>query len=299
MNNIDQFLEGAVDMHSHSGPGIFPRKLDHVEAAREAASVGMRALVLKDQHTMTAVPAYLINKYVMPADCPLTVFGSLVLNNAAGAVSEFTVEAALKYGAKIIWMPTFSARKHKEYHAWMATQNIANTSPKPSVKLLPAPLLEIIDENGKLLPQMTTICELIAAADAILGIGHISKPEVDAIIAEGKRCCVTRFLLPHPEHIHLFSMDEMRDYAKQGVLLEHSYTLIYSKKMTNEYLFEMIRGVGAEYTCIGSDLGQVGRPNPVEGFRDFITAMLELGLTEEELRLVIGGNARKILGLED
>ena len=298
MDKIDQLLQGAVDMHCHSGPGIFKRLLDHVEAAKQAAAAGMRGLVLKDQHSMTAVPAEIINKYVLPTDSPLTVYGSLVLNNASGAVSAFTVEAALKYGAKIIWMPTFSAKKHKEYHDWMATQKIANTSPKASVKLLPEPHLTITDDEGKLLPQMTTICELIAEADAVLGIGHVSKPEVDAIIAEAKRCGVRRILIPHPEHIHLFSIDEQRAYAKQGVMMEHSYTLIYSKKLTHEYLFEMIREVGVENNCIGSDMGQVGRPTPVEGFREFISNMLRLGLKDEEIRLVIGGNAARLLGMD-
>ncbi|MBT3361697.1 MAG: hypothetical protein HN403_18900 [Rhodospirillales bacterium] len=299
MNKTEELLQGAVDMHSHSGPGIFDRLLDHVEAAKDAAAAGMSALVLKDQHSMTAVPAYLINKHILPADSSLKVFGSLVLNNATGGPSEFTVEAALKYGAKIIWMPTFSAKKHKEFHAWMATQNIANTSPKASVKLLPEPHLTITGDDGKLLPQMTTICELIAAADAVLGIGHVSRPEVDAIIAEAKRCGVKRILLPHPEHIHMLTIDEMRDYASQGILLEHSYTLIYSKKLTHEYLFEMIREVGAEHSCLGSDMGQVGRPRPIQGFREFIEAMLKMGLSDEEVRLVVGGNARKLLGLEE
>ena len=82
MNKIDQLLRGAVDMHCHSGPGIFKRLLDHAEAAKEAAAVGMSGLVLKDQHSMTAVAATLINKHVLPEGSPLTVFGSLVLNNA-------------------------------------------------------------------------------------------------------------------------------------------------------------------------------------------------------------------------
>ncbi|WP_316979379.1 DUF6282 family protein [Shumkonia mesophila] len=299
MNKIDQLLRGAVDMHCHSGPGIFKRLLDHAEAAKEAASVGMSGLVLKDQHSMTAVAATLINRHVLPEGSPLTVFGSLVLNNATGGITPFTVEAALKYGARIIWMPTFSAKKHKEYHDWMASQNIANTSPKASIKLLPEPLLTVTDDLGRLLPQITTICELIAEADAVLGLGHISRPEFDAVIVEAKRCGVKRILLPHPEHIHLLSIDEMKAYAAQGVVLEHSYTLVYSKKLTHDYLFEMIRGVGAESTCIGSDMGQPGRPSPVQGFREFIAAMLERGLSEEEIRQVIGGTARRFLGMDD
>ena len=298
MDKVDQLLQGAVDMHCHSGPGFFERSLDHVEAAREAAAVGMSALVLKEQHSMSAVPAYLINRYILPEDSPLQVFGSLVLNNATGGVNAFTVEAALKFGAKIIWMPTFSAKKHKEYHAWLVEQGIANTSPKAAIKLLPEPLLTVTDEDGRLFPEITTACELIAEAGAILGLGHISRPEIDAVVAEARRCGVERMLLPHPEHIHLLSIDEMNAYADQGVMMEHSYTLIYSKKLTHEYLFEMIRGVGPERTLLGSDLGQPGRPNPVQGFRSFIENMLKLGLSDEEIRVVLCDTPRRLLGLD-
>lgn len=298
MDKVDKLLQGAVDMHCHSGPGIFDRKLDHVEAARDAAAAGMSALVLKDQHSMTAVPATLINRYVLPADSPLQVFGSLVLNNATGGVNAFTVEAALKFGARIIWMPTFSARKHKEYHTWLVEQGIANTSPKASIKLLPEPLLTVIDGDGRLLPQITTICELIAEAGAVLGLGHISRPELDAVVAEARRCGVERMVLPHPEHIHLLTIDEMNAFADLGVMMEHSYTLIYSKKLTHEYLFEMIRGVGPERTCLGSDLGQPDRPRPIEGFRSFIENMLKLGLSDEEIRTVLCDTPRRLLGLD-
>ena len=298
MDKVDQLLQGAVDMHCHSGPGIFERLLDHAEAAREAAAVGMSGLVLKDQHSMTAVPAYLINRYILPDDSPLRVFGSLVLNNATGGVNAFTAEAALKFGAKIIWMPTFSAKKHKEYHDWLVAQKIGNTSPKASIKLLPEPLLTVTDEDGRLLPQITTVCELVAEAGAILGLGHISRPEVDLVVAEARRCGVERMLMPHPEHIHLLTIDEMNAFADQGVMMEHSYTLIYSKKLTHEYLFEMIRGVGPERTLLGSDLGQPGRPSPVQGFRSFIENMLKLGLEDEEIRVILCDNPRRMLGLD-
>ena len=109
---------------------------------------------------------------------------------------------------------------------------------------------------------------------------------------------VERMLLPHPEHIHLLSIDEMNAYADQGVMMEHSYTLIYSKKLTHEYLFEMIRGVGPERTLLGSDLGQPGRPNPVQGFRSFIENMLKLGLSDEEIRVVLCDTPRRLLGLD-
>ena len=292
----DQLLKGAIDLHCHSGPGLFKRALDHVEAARQAAAAGMAGVVLKDQHSLTAVLATIINTHVLGEDSPLKVYGGLVLNNASGGISAYTVEAAVKYGAKIIWLPTFSAQFHKDAHESMAASKIKNTSPKANTKMLPEVLLKVTDQFGNLLPQMTTIFELIAKADIILGLGHVSRDEMDKAIAEAKRCGVQKFVLNHPEHLHNLTIDEMKDYAAQGIMMEHSYTLTYSKKMTHEYLFEMIREVGAEYTILGSDMGQPGRPMPAEGFREFVVKMLELGLKDEEIRLVIRDNPRRMLG---
>jgi len=89
----------------------------------------------------------------------------------------------------------------------------------------------------------------------------------------------------------------MIELADKGVFIEHSYTTIISKNLTLEYLFEMIRKVGASRTVVGSDLGQEGRIYPVEGLRNFIREMLDMGLEEEEIDLVLRKNPAKLLNL--
>ena len=42
MDQIDSLLEGSVDMHIHSGPGLISRSLDHVEACLLYTSKGVR-----------------------------------------------------------------------------------------------------------------------------------------------------------------------------------------------------------------------------------------------------------------
>jgi len=42
MDKITKLLQGAVDLHVHSGPGLIPRSLDHAEAVKQALAVGMR-----------------------------------------------------------------------------------------------------------------------------------------------------------------------------------------------------------------------------------------------------------------
>jgi predicted metal-dependent TIM-barrel fold hydrolase len=89
----------------------------------------------------------------------------------------------------------------------------------------------------------------------------------------------------------------MSELADQGVMIEHSYALVPSGDITMDYLVEMIRHVGAERTIIGSDLGQKGNPYPVDGFRTCIQGLLERGVKDEEIDLVLRKNPAKMLGL--
>jgi hypothetical protein len=45
-----EIMQGAVDMHIHSAPSLFPRLVDHAEAAEGAKNLGMKAVVLKEHH---------------------------------------------------------------------------------------------------------------------------------------------------------------------------------------------------------------------------------------------------------
>ena len=48
MKEINRLLEGAIDLHCHSGPAAMPRILNHYEAMMECSEAKFRALVYKD-----------------------------------------------------------------------------------------------------------------------------------------------------------------------------------------------------------------------------------------------------------
>jgi len=41
-------LKGAVDIHVHTSPDVFDRKLDDMEAVEQAQKAGLKGLVLKN-----------------------------------------------------------------------------------------------------------------------------------------------------------------------------------------------------------------------------------------------------------
>jgi hypothetical protein len=145
-NDID--LAGTIDLHLHTAPDVRPRKLDDLEAARQAAARGMRAILLKSHVTLTADRAALAESVVQG----VRVFGGLALNEPVGGLNPAAVETALRLGAAQIWMPTQSAA----------------AEPHP----IPEPGLTIFGDQG-LKPSVLDILRLIAEHDAILGTGHL------------------------------------------------------------------------------------------------------------------------------
>jgi hypothetical protein len=290
--NVESLLNGACDLHIHSGPGLIDRSLNHVEACQEAMEVGMRAIILKDHFASTATLPSILQEQIIK-DHPLKVFGGVVLNNTVGGIDPAVVEAAIRYGAKVVWMPTLSARHHKESLKHQTAAALA-TLPKAKSPLVYDPPLELVDANGKLLSEVKDICQMIAQADIILASGHISRIEADLLFAEALACGVKKIVLTHPELHFDATLDDMRNYGKAGIYLEHVLTLLYSNKSTYPYIYEMIQAGGADHTIISSDLGQPRRPRPVEGMRKFISAIMDLGLTEAELRTMQGNSARLV-----
>jgi hypothetical protein len=70
-----------------------------------------------------------------------------------------------------------------------------------------------------------------------------------------------------------------------------------SKKWDGGELKRLITIAGVDRTLVCSDLGLVGSPRPVEGFRDIVEMLLELQMTEADIRTLVGGNAAKLLNL--
>ena len=101
-----ELVVGAIDMHCHHGPDPHRvRSVDAAEAVAEAEALGMAAIVLKSHAYPTGPIAVLMQKTVTR----LRVFGGICCDFEVGGLNPAAVEVALRTGAKIVWMPTFSS----------------------------------------------------------------------------------------------------------------------------------------------------------------------------------------------
>lgn len=292
-----EIIKGACDMHVHSGPALVARGVDHVEAVRACAEAGMRALVIKDQHVPSGNIAQIVQKYFVHEDENFNVYGGLILGNTQGGINPAVVEAAIGYDTKIIWMPVLSSQYHKERTALMSSA-ATSTLPKPKFPLKFNPPQTILDSCGKLLPQIGDILQLIADADIVLATGHINpKTEIPPLLDEAVKRGVKKIVITHPEFFKDHTLEEMRAYSDAGFYVEHILATIYSKKQTYDDLYTLIME-GGDNVIISSDLGQVGRPNPVAGLTAFVEEMQKRGMADKVLRRIMSENQRRLLNLE-
>jgi uncharacterized protein DUF6282 len=292
---LDRILEGAVDMHCHSGPSPFPRKMDHVEAAKQAESAGIRAIVVKSHHHATVMDVRAMAPQL--AKVKTQVFGSIALNSMVGGLNPSAVDLALKMGARVVWFPTISARQHQEHQAAHPDLKF----PKPSVPLRKPDVVDIVTESGDLRPEVPAILRQIAEAGAVVAAGHMAPDRIQMLLDAARKAGVTRMIVNHPEYVIKASREQVAKFAESGAIIEHECCMYDDDSEFHHWDAQTLKGwidlVGAERTSIASDLGQVDNPSPIDSFKKMLGQLHDCGVSERDLRTMVRDNPARLLGL--
>lgn len=292
-SEIAALLVGAVDLHCHSGPAVFPRLLDHAEAMHEASAAGFSALVYKDHFYPGMAHARLLE--TLYPDIGVRLYSGVALNNASGGINPYAVDHAVKLGGKIVWMPTFAAANHIDKSA-----NETKNYPKSASPMLAPIPLSVLDENGRLNQQTQDVLDVIAAGDIILAGGHLSVGELKVLFPEAKRRGVRKMLVNHPTYVIGCSDDDIRELAALGVYMEHSICMFIPNqrgpaKWDVRDLCRLVEVAGTDRTILGSDLGLVNMPRPVEGYRAIVNDLIEAGMPRADIEKIVSTNAASLL----
>jgi hypothetical protein len=288
-------LAGVIDLHAHVAPETkalnFQRSLDAIEAAQIAKIYGMRGIVLKEHHTETASWAYLVSRMVPGIE----IFGGIVLNQAVGGINPVAVEAmALTRGGRgrVVYMPTVDA----EYRS------------KPGT-----PGKVPVSRNGKLLPEVIQVLQIMAKHNLGLSTGHISPEEVMMLIRAAKAAGVNNIYVQHPNHGGLvMSMAQMKEAVRLGAMIEvvlsgDGFTGGGPNKVVNAENPVMdygpqkiadIRALGPQNIVVTSDLGQPGRVTHADSFRIALAALAKEGFSQAEIDMMTKTNPARFLGLK-
>ncbi|WP_196258136.1 DUF6282 family protein [Pelagibacterium limicola] len=289
---VDGLLKGAIDLHVHSGPSVMARQLDHFEAVEQAATAGLRGILFKDHHY--SVTPFLPIMERLLGHLGVAMYSCLVLNNTAGGFNPAAVDYHLKTGGKMVFMPTAHAANHirSNHRGGKLAANIALRKPKP---------LTVLDDKGELLDAVKEILDMIATHDAILSSGHLHVAEIWPLFEEAGRRGVTRLVINHPMYGLHFTPADSAELAALGAIVEQSACLYVDSRFNTFSPAELkahIDAAGVANSSIGSDLGQVDNPSPVEGLRQAAALCLGLGYSETDVRTMLVHNPAKLVSLE-
>jgi len=274
----DKILVGVIDFHCHTAPDALPRSLTDLELARLAKAAGMRGLVLKNHFTMTADRAALVMREVEGIE----VFGGIVLNRSVGGLNTEAVSRMIQFEGgrgKVVWLPTFDAENQVKN----------DKENRPFVSVL---------KDGRMVPELSAIFQLIALNSLVLATGHSSPQESLTLIPEARKAGVQGILVTHATEVGA-TKSQVKQMADLGAIIECVWMpqLKNSAKLS-EYA-DLIKAIGAEHFLLSSDLGQYLNPLHTDGIKAFILGLQEQGISEADIDLMTRKNPGRLLGLVD
>lgn len=284
MDNLEELLKGGFDLHVHTAPSLYERRMDDFELLKELDLAAMGGAVIKSHYTETATRAYIANKY---ADSKAKLFGAITLNHNTGGLNPYALEIALRLGVKTVWLPTF--------HAENGIKNLAKNGQKPPVN---GPGIRVLDDKNCLVPEIYEIIDLVREYDIILQTGHLSPQESYYVSIEALKKDV-KVVITHADGLSTWvPLDMQIELARKGAYIDKSYNNLWHGHITPNEMARSIKMISPENCIMTSDRGQKTREPETEALQKFVKALLENGTKEIEIQTMIRDNPRFLLGLD-
>ncbi len=250
-------LEGFIDTHLHTSPDVKPRILNDVQAGFEASKEKMGGIVLKSHMGFTAGRARLAEMIT-----GIKVIGGVTLNQSVGGLNPAAVEASALMGGKIVWLPTIS-------YGDMDLD------------------LEMIED----------ILHIIVRNDLVLATGHLNPTEIFKLLDIAHNMGIWKIIVNDPfTRVVGASIDEQKEMARHAYL-EHCYVACMKKhdNIDPEVISQGINEIGPNRCIMATDFGQSHNPHPVEGMKMFISKMMELEISLDDIIIMCRNNPFKLL----
>jgi hypothetical protein len=251
--------------------------LDDEELASLYKERGLEGLVLKNHVVATADRAWFARKHVEG----LKVFGGIVLNSAVGGINPDAVNWMWRMQGgfgRVVWFPTFDADNHVK-HFKDAPEGI-----------------KIVDAQGKVLPEVRNVLKIAAEQKLVVQTGHISPTEALAVIEAGRDMSVDRIVVTHAQfEVVNMSLEQMKKAASMGAKLElcamgplmgpaaHYEWMRHWREVKIQETAAAVKEVGVQNFILATDLGQMGNPSPPDGLQFFVTDLMKVGISKDEI----------------
>jgi hypothetical protein len=283
-------LNGICDMHVHTNPDLRLRSYSDLDLADAAVRVGARAIVIKSHLGFTVNRAAIANEYVRKVygeNTGFTMYGGVVMNKVIGGVNPEAVEKGLKLGAKVIWLPTQSAKRHMEKMG----QDPANG-------------IELV-RDGKVVPDLMDVFRLIRDYDVALGTAHVSPEEAFIVVEAARDAGIKKIVITHPEWwVCDYSIeDQIRLVKDYDVILERCYAQNMGKgkpyHLNLKENAELIQEIGYEHVMADTDGGQTENPDWETEMYEYMHYLVEYGIPIEQVYHMTKTIPYRLLGIEE
>lgn len=280
MSSADRLLEGAMDIHVHCAPDPrVERRGSAIEFAQQARDMGMLGMVLKSHEYPTHPVAYTAGQAV-PG---VTLLGGVPLDLEVGGLNPTAVECAAKVGGRVVWMPTLSARADRQLKGLNGG-------------------IYLLDDQGKLVPEVYPILELVKANDMVLATGHISTEESMTLVSEARSLGISRIVVTHGTtmtYMTGMTLEDMKTLAEMGAYIEHCVHVMMplTRRMDPADMVSAVMSIGPQNCILSTGFGQDFHPSPAEGLRMGVATMLQAGMEEVEVGMLVKDNPCRLLGL--
>lgn len=281
--SIERLLRGAIDLHVHIAPDPSTcRGYDAIAAAREAAALGMRGYVAKSFFAPTTADAQLARSIVPE----VFTAGSVTIGFATTGGLDYapeTVETHAKMGCRVLWFPAFDAANCRRALGQEGG-------------------IRILDEQGRLKPEVPRILQIAKTYDMAVCSGHMAFDETIAMFRAAKENGITKLVATHPlvEIWPAFCEEELGACVDQGALLELTYGMVMPRNGSFDprRFVNCVRMFGADHCLMSTDGSQITDPSPALCMRLHIAMMLQFGCSEEEVWKMCQRNPARLLGLD-
>ena len=174
-------FSGILDIHAHASPDPAGRRsIDVLELSKLYQDAGFRGFLYMGHFDHTAGLAYLARKSYPE----LEVYAGIVLNTLIGGMNTHAVRHFASIDGhlgKMVYMPTVDCENEVRQ----------GESERPFIS---------VSHDGKLLPEVLEMLDLIAELDLSLSTGHNSPLEILLIIEAAKERGIDRILVTNPHY---------------------------------------------------------------------------------------------------
>jgi hypothetical protein len=294
----DRILKGAIDLHHHGFPEIsFEAKtrLEDVDEMSIARNAGMLGIVLKSHMFPTMGRAYHLRNLVPGIE----IFPSITLNYAVGGLNPLAIESAAKQGAKVVFMPTWSA-EHDIERGGMS-RHLRHFIDRAESTLRPGKGIRLTGTNGKLLQETRECLDCARQYGMTICTGHVSPKESIALALEAKDYGINEVIFSHPDSNSVgANRQEIRDMCALGAVCEFCALgcLPPLMRMKPKDFADIVGDIGEDKVILTTDYFFEWSPPGPETMRMLIGTFLALGMSETAVRKMVRENPARMLGMD-